>query len=630
MLHIILIVVVGFSMIACEQATDPVTVNTAPGNTTVTPGTGSLPAFTLNSAVHPGGVLLTWDLVKDAAGYEVWRQANEGAVLLGTVNDKTKYADIKTRLNDLKAGIDYKYTVIAVSAASTSQGAAPVVIQSSKAEKTVNFTAANLEVTLTPVTSLSLAVTPYSRVLATWDADANPLVSYEIFENEDFITTVDTPHYDFALRGGTVADVMVRKVLYNNEDDIAYYSPSEDVNAVITVFNKGTYTVEARRDNNAQVQLILSDIPGTGLAPFTLSRYKYAASGAETPTWTSVSLVGARLLANNDLTNVYEVYDTLPENSETATFTYRLVGTYPGVDQLKSVVYSDPLVPPLFNVMSLKNITLTPVANTTPPQSPNTSVDDLEAYYHLFHDVEADAEYAYFIKQVSGANGIPLPANEAYDWVPITIPAADKTTSRTSQTVKVTVPAARTYYEFKVVATGTGSKAGYKNVEAKAGPVQFRTPIRPVGFDFAAPGAVLEDEQAYIPEYFTIILGTIVGDADDGITAVLEGTQYNTDNNRSLRNVYSLSLTGLIGVNLKRADEILDIELISTKGLPPQMVNNVNRSTSWTGIEVTPPATQTQNLDTLTYYFTIPTDTSGNSMGTDPIYTVVRLHVTAK
>jgi hypothetical protein len=634
MLHIVLIAVISFSMTACEQATDPGTTVVTSGDSTVKNIPDSLPAFTLDAQVYTGGALLTWDLVVNASHYEVWRQARGKAnVLLNDeVIDQTAYADVKSRLNDLQAG-DYTYTVVAVSKASTKVGAAPVVIQSSKAVKAVTFTAGNLsETTLTPVTNLKLELTPFSNVLATWDADANPLVSYEVYNRQESTPekeqTVYAPSYAFPLVGGTVADVIVRKVLFqaNIEDDIQFYNPSADASASITVFNLSDATVSGSRDNNASVKLALSNIPSvTGLASFELSRYKYAVSSAETPSWTPVSLASARLTTSSDNINAYEVYDTLPANSENDTFVYRLMGKYPGVNNLRNVAYSD-IILPVFNTMTLKPLNLTITPNTTFPTSPSTSIDDLDAYYFLVHDFETDADYTYYRKQVSGANGIALPADVRYDWEPLTIASVDKTTSMTSQTIKVTVPAARTIYKFKVIATGTGSKAGYRSVEADNNiDYQFRNPIK-------VPS---HPNNRDITEYFSVTLGAnIMSNLDPPDTsedANLRGVRRSQDGTMTTGLVYSLNLVGLNN-GLLREGESLTIEMISSKGAAPaETVTITGLSTSWIDNAPAPGNNPTNVLTANRYYFVVPVDRSiGGNASTTPLFTTIRLHVNAR
>jgi hypothetical protein len=506
--------------------------------------------------------------------------------------------------------------VIAVSQASTKvNGYPPVIIQNSKAEKTVNFTAENLDVTLTPVSNLKLEKAPGNNVLATWDAEDNPLVSYEVYLMNDYSPysqTVDAPYCTVELYSGTIADVSVRKIFRAASGDFAYYSPSEPANETITVFTVSGVTLAAERQDNALVRIRLTNVPSTGLAQFELSRYKFAASAAETPAWTPISLSTAQYVTTNSNDAYWDVYDTLPANSENATFVYRLVGKYPGVDQLKSVAYSAN-VNPLFTALSLKTITLTAVKNTTYPPSPSTSIDDLDAYYWLIHDIEADAEYAYYRKQTTGANGVPLPANVKYDWVEIT--PTDKLTGTTSQTVKVTVPEARTYYELKVVATGTGSKVTYKGVEAAVAPV---IPSAVPGIQFRP--SITPSDATVVTEYFDINL------LSSGAISLPWGTRSNSDSSQNTGNVYSLNLAGLTG-DFLRQGERLDIELISDKGDVPIMVPNVTRTTSWYGQA----GDAADLLDINRYYFVVPIDRSiGGNTSTTPLYTTVRLYVTAR
>ncbi|MHB9294162.1 hypothetical protein Holit_03289 [Hollandina sp. SP2] len=137
-----------------------------------------------------GVITLTWDPVYDAKEYEVWRKAGEEpAVKVNPIYNKLfsdgtrRYDDIISATNLLKPDIEYTYTVVAISNASTSRSVG--IVQNGVSEP-VTITPAHIpaaaEAVVLPVEDITVAVDStqgYKRVLISWDKNPNPGVHYK-------------------------------------------------------------------------------------------------------------------------------------------------------------------------------------------------------------------------------------------------------------------------------------------------------------------------------------------------------------------------------------------------------------------------------------------------------------------
>jgi hypothetical protein len=157
-----------------------------------------------------GVITLTWDPVYDAQGYEVWRKTGEEpAVKLDGQyqnplfsNGSNRYDDIISATNLLKEGVEYTYTVVAVSSKSTSRGVE--VVQNGISEPvTITPTAANIPATtaytVPKVANLAVAQVTLPDgnkvVQVSWDKNPNPGVVYRgEINGESFVP----PYNDYA------------------------------------------------------------------------------------------------------------------------------------------------------------------------------------------------------------------------------------------------------------------------------------------------------------------------------------------------------------------------------------------------------------------------------------------------
>ena len=601
--------VVALSLVLMVACSEPST------DYTVTPG--ALPKFRVDTTVAQGGVLLTWQPVANAEAYEVWRyKASDqvGGVLLATLSAQPnkavqlRYADVKGVSNNLIA-TDYKYTVVAVGRPGLSN---------TGITKTVKITAANLpeSITLEGVAGLKLEVTSDYRVVATWDADSNPLVQYQVSYNSEYydeVTEKDVLTLESVLTFANfvvvdnpvedVVNVQVRKVL----GDGLYYKPSTATTASVTVFelaNSKLASVDfyATRDNN-RVKLEFDHYKDFSLEQYDIQRINLvvdAGSGKQVASgeWTAVSLDGALLMEDTDQ---YAVYDTLPADAENTSFLYRLIVRYPNSNLIFG--YAKDTVQK-WNIPSLAVPGISIEKNTKLPDDPSQTVDDLAAYLYITYDIESGATYTVYRKQTSGPNGISVPGAD-YDWTAVT---GDKiASSATSETLKVNVPEgnARTSYDYKVVAT----KSGYKSAESNSESNQFRSSLTTPSSNSAAT------------PYFDLSY-------DDDYESV--GVRQNDDGD-TIATVYKLSINGFgkinnDGVGLLRTDESFTVEIYGKDGAPTagdsyksQKVTKAKQP--WTGT-----ADNKDEPDTEGYYFLMPAAPKSPNQGSY----AARLSVTAK
>ncbi|MDR1326646.1 MAG: fibronectin type III domain-containing protein [Treponema sp.] len=160
----------------CDNAYDVTTTSTIPSLS----GPGNLKV--VND--HEGVITVTWDLVDDAAGYEVWRKTGDEPVLRlngNLSNNAQRYDDIVSATNPLQNGTEYTYTVVAVSSHSTSRGVD--VVQNGKSEAKVKAEKIPATYTVNDVKGLTVAqiigTNGLKTVQVSWDRDPNPGVTYK-------------------------------------------------------------------------------------------------------------------------------------------------------------------------------------------------------------------------------------------------------------------------------------------------------------------------------------------------------------------------------------------------------------------------------------------------------------------
>jgi hypothetical protein len=155
------------------------------------PGPANLKAVNAQEGV----ITLTWDPVYDAAGYYVYRKTgSEPAVgpfkSSGSSNSlfadgTNRYDDIVSDTNRLQAGVAYTYTVVAVSATSTSVPRSVDVVQNGTSKVTITPAVIPERgvYTVAPVTGLAVDKVnlPSSgmSIQISWDKNPNPGVAYK-------------------------------------------------------------------------------------------------------------------------------------------------------------------------------------------------------------------------------------------------------------------------------------------------------------------------------------------------------------------------------------------------------------------------------------------------------------------
>ena len=581
---------------------------------------GRLPEFRFETRVAEGGVLLSWEPVADAAGYEVWRQQTSNGQLESvriTVSDKseTSYADVKCHGNNLAVDVTYKYTVVALSRYpalaysvyneyqnSVETGAA---LLSSAQSRDVRFRAADLpdSISLNAVSALNLRLDKNYNILASWEADANPLVKYEVsFNNGGNIISHYSKNFDTISSQDNVVDVTVRKII----GDGNFYAPSAAKTESITVFRTNdSYTASdlfcAIRNENLNINIIFPVYDGIALENYKLQRIKLNAAGTQAAgaRWESVSLAGA-YISQYQNNGVYKAFDVVEVNSY---YKYRLVVKYPNTDNIHAI-----LIASLDTITNAGELTAPNVEevikNDLYDDYADDTIDDLEPFYYFRYNIEHDADYTLYRKQASGQNGAALPGNIKHDWVKVNIHDDDRKTTLTSETIKFTVPdgMARTKFDYKIVATGKGSKTGYRSAETTGNitGLQFSPSITPKNIPVNTPAEWYEIQQ------------------DRGVEFI--GTRQNQAGTDTYE-VFKLELDGLSsvgGIPLLREDEELTVEFIAHNGAPYTAPVKVTRSTTWYG----PQGLNAITVPTADYYFAQPIPSDGGYY--------MRLHISAK
>ncbi|MHB9292037.1 hypothetical protein Holit_01125 [Hollandina sp. SP2] len=148
---------------------------------------------------HEGVITVTWNPNLDAMKYEVWRKEGaDGAMVhagdvardgMASVPHRVfRFDDIISATNQLKTGVDYTYTVIAVSSTSTTTPRGVEVIQNGVAEYTITQDKitkipAQGAYTVSKVANLAAARVTLpdgsKELQISWDKNPNPGVSYK-------------------------------------------------------------------------------------------------------------------------------------------------------------------------------------------------------------------------------------------------------------------------------------------------------------------------------------------------------------------------------------------------------------------------------------------------------------------
>jgi|GEM_PF-4046853 len=590
-----------------------------------TENVNSLGAFTLNTRVPAGGggVLLTWSVQKDATSYEVWRQQTspqlEEAKQLGTVfrGSLTRYVDVKSATNWLQPGVSYNYQIIAKSNSATDATGLPnEIVQNRSVVRSVRFTDAQLpaSINLTPVEGLTLSVTPYLSLLATWTPDANPLIKYKVTYNfgtssttyievhntgiNSATSSVDGNRIGTILTGvGESTQVKVEKIL---GDGTFYGSPAAVFSTLsipqfanVTTTN-ANFTTTRDSLSIVRVQLPVIATATPSLADYELYRTRIALSGETAQDWTLIDVSSAQLIS----TSQYEFYDQLPGATVAGdAFRYRLIIKYPESGLVHSLIHNTVSYYFPTGVGALRALNGSATINATYPDSPSNIIDDLARLIYIKYDVESDATYTLYRKQMTLTNGVTLPTPVQFDWVAVPETEITRTTGINSETLRVTIPEARVAYNYRVEAIGTGPKAGYQRAiwqtgDTVATSVRLRNSITPTGIGTAS-------------DWYNL--------AAAGYSQV--GLQYQTVGDQAaardpVRILYNLNLAGLTGAGslpLLRADERIGVQLRLVDGNDNDTVYSdpvwVSRSDSWTG---DPSGADHLIVGTLAYYFTVP------------------------
>jgi hypothetical protein len=319
-----------------------------------------------------GVITLSWDPVYDAAGYVVYRKTgSEPAVQLsGTSNplfsDGTRrHDDIISSTNLLKEGVEYTYTVVALSSHSTSRGVE--VVQNGTSSVTIT-PAKNDELkwkgipgqaayTVPKVNELAVAKVTLAdgtkTVQISWDKNPNPGVAYKGTFNGEIVSFESNAGkfslspdgkkvvYNYGLSGLTDGEQYKAEVTayyftkYYNAGDPAEseaYTPT----SIISKFNAAVVTKLDSTTNqptgNYEISLSWEEKPVAGVA-YKLYVHKYDESSLDgdyyysTPyEWTPVT-IGTPTTGNINLRTV-RLTNNLPS--------YRQIWVYKLVAEVES------------------------------------------------------------------------------------------------------------------------------------------------------------------------------------------------------------------------------------------------------------------------------------------------------
>ncbi|MDR2419622.1 MAG: hypothetical protein LBD79_11330 [Treponema sp.] len=236
------LLVLALVFTGCDNSYDVTNTDTIPSLS----GPGNLKAA--NS--QKGVITLTWDRDYNVLRYDVYRQTgDEPAVkLAGTSNPLftdglNRYDDIVSDTNPLTVDTKYTYTVVAISATSTSQQRSIDVVQNgvSKTDITIPATptdeykgipAKGDTTVVTAVTSLAYAKIKTSNgndaLQISWDKNSNPGVWYRLESNGQSVSS------------GFSSSIYGSKVVYTT-DQLGNLSDGEKYKASVTAFYNSDY-----------------------------------------------------------------------------------------------------------------------------------------------------------------------------------------------------------------------------------------------------------------------------------------------------------------------------------------------------------------------------------------------------
>lgn len=146
---------IKFVVGAANEEPEPV----APENVVAT----TIDAYSIN---------LTWDVVTDAVGYDVYRNDE----LIANV-EETEYVDV-----ELQPNTEYCYTIVSVYENDT------------KSEHSSEACATTLDLTCEAPENLEAKAESTSSISLTWDAVENAM-SYNVYKNEEFLTNITETSY---------------------------------------------------------------------------------------------------------------------------------------------------------------------------------------------------------------------------------------------------------------------------------------------------------------------------------------------------------------------------------------------------------------------------------------------------
>jgi hypothetical protein len=435
---IVLVALAGV-LIGCEQPTEYTVTETIPS----IGGPRNLKATTAT-----GAVVLTWDLVTDAEGYEIRRKEDASGSTFAVIGDtkptESRYVDVISDTNLLKISTKYIYQVIAVSGAATRTVG---VVQSGVSETDITTTATQFPArgtAVSVVTNPKVEVASNGNVLVTWTGNANPAVQYEVTggSNGSFLDTVGNTASDYISSGQGTYNAAIRAVL----GDGIYYPPSAAAYAFaeydVRVLSSITATISgvARESNGTKVVIQFRDVYGaTGyILEKTRIGNGYSINSPVSAVWTNV-LTTAKVKISDVL---WQVTDTVPVDQ---TWLYRLIvqlatGVSSPNSSTSSVVNS---VSATSNSIGLNVSRYTVTQNTATSGSDNGQIG-----FNVEFNSEPGATYTLWRRAYGDPNGTGSGATSEYTQIGGTIAAL---AFEGIKTVQNTPPLQRQKYEYKIV-----------------------------------------------------------------------------------------------------------------------------------------------------------------------------------
>jgi len=571
-----------------------------------------------------GGVILSWEPVVDANGYDVYRQriwdptngnVNGDHVKLETIGrDVFKFADFKGKYSDLTLG-RYRYTVVALSGTSTMWDRS--VVQNSQQAVDVLFEGSDLTVSLT-APNFTLTPAPdkdFGGVFVSWNADSNPFVTYDV----SYTVVQDTVYSDIDSDiDGTetfiyVGDTSIKSafVTVSVTKKLGSYNPVTAAAKTTDVYGDGgvigTGSIIATRDSKAVTLEIpvFNELPYTGY--YTLTRITKKADGTYNPP--AAVTAAAQKIVKSDGKAYYRVIDTAAAADTGAS--YRAI-VKSGNDFVAVYVGTiDGFAVNSLQALNLKADRMVWAISYT--ESRDTSWGTV----YLRFNWESDVDYRVYRKQTTLPNYVPVTSipGVVFDWVAFPFPVRTTPPLGTSnytdcldvtstaaanpseRVYEVNIPNARTGYAFKVEAIGKGSKAGYKGTSqivyvdnsnapdypySQGSLINYYQPIEPIGY-FGTPTYSLTSNGGTVTSYYltdsTRYGGRINVYKDGGswyrdfgdITALNYETRI-VDGDDTIGVGLSVNLTGIRtlsgGERILRNNETLRIEFIPINDAP--------------------------------------------------------------